>query len=769
VTAGGVPARRRLRIRGQVQGVGFRPFVYRMATELGLSGWVRNDGEGVQLEIEGALPRLDEFERRLATEAPRLARIVSLERAHCATVGSGEPFAIVASASGGRGAQVTPDTAVCPDCLAELFDRDDRRWRYAFINCTNCGPRYTITRGLPYDRPNTSMARFTMCGPCLAEYRDPLHRRFHAQPNACPDCGPSLSLLGPGGQALAADDPVAAALERLRAGDIVAVKGLGGFHLVCDARRSGSVARLRERKQREEKPFALLVANAVSAARYARVGAAERRALESPERPIVLLERLDPAADDPAGVAPGLAMLGVMLPYTPLQYLLFHEYAGRPHGAGWLEQPLDLALVCTSANPGGEPLVTGNGEALVRLATIADLLLLHDRDIVARCDDTVATVRDGRLRFIRRARGQTPRPVKLARAGPPVLALGAYLKNAICLTHGDEAFVSQHIGDLDNRPTCIALEETVRHLGDVLDIQPALLACDLHPDFESSRLAARLAAERGLGLVRVQHHHAHVAAVMAEHGLTGPVLGFALDGVGLGADGEAWGGELLRVDADGFERLGHLRPIALPGGDRAAREPWRMAAAALHQLGRADEIERRFSSPAAGAVRSMLERELRCPRTTSMGRWFDAVAGLLGVKEVMRFEGQAAMLLEGLAAAHGPVAPWGKGWRLDGHTLDLLPLIGRLLDVDDPAFGAALFHATLAAALADWASAAASSAGSTDVVLSGGCFMNRVLAADVERRLRASGLAVFEACELPPNDGGIAAGQAWVVLMQPGR
>ena len=763
--ADGAPLRRRLRVRGQVQGVGFRPFVYRIATELGLGGLVRNDGEGVHLEIEGAAGALDEFERRLAAEAPRLARITALEGASCEPAADGAPFSIVASDGGGSGAHITPDTAVCDDCLTELFDPGDRRWRYAFINCTNCGPRYTITRALPYDRPNTSMAGFRQCVSCQREYDDPLHRRFHAQPNACADCGPALALLDARGAPLPDDDAVAGALERLQRGEVLAIKGLGGFHLVCDANRPEAVAQLRRRKQREEKPFALMVANAASAARLAVLGEAERRALESPERPAVLLERHDPAADSPRGVAPGLATLGIMLPYAPLHFLLFHEHAGRPGGTAWLHDPCDLALVCTSANPGGEPLVTGNAEALARLGGIADAMLVHDRDIVVRCDDTVVQVLGGTTRFIRRARGQTPRAIRLAGSGPPVLGLGAYLKNTVCVTRGDEAFVSQHVGDLDNRPTCIALGEAVQHLLEVLDIEPAVVASDLHPDFESTRLAGRLAAERGLEHVQVQHHHAHVAAVMAEHRLAGPVLGLALDGVGLGSDGGAWGGELLRVDAAGFQRIGHLAPIALPGGDRAAREPWRMAAAALHALGRGAEIERRFARREAAPVLAMLERGLHCPTTSSAGRWFDAAAGLLGLKEVMRYEGQAAMLLEGLAAAHGPIEPLEGASRAGDPVLDLLPLLGRLADTGDAGLGAALFHATLAKWLADWAAAAADREGVRDIALCGGCFMNRLLAADVRRRLETARLRVFEAIELPPNDGGIAAGQAWVALM----
>ncbi len=757
--------RRSLRVRGQVQGVGFRPFVYRIAAELDLSGFVRNDGEGVDIEIEGPRAVLARFEQRLAEEAPRLARIVSVEGADVVARRDAAPFAIIASQAAGSGAHITPDTATCPDCLRELFDPADRRWRYAFINCTHCGPRYTITRSLPYDRPNTSMAAFRLCEPCRTEYEAPADRRFHAQPNACPACGPRLLLCEASGKAIDCGDPIAATLERLEAGEILAIKGLGGFQLVCDASQPAAVRRLRERKQREEKPFALMVANTASAARHARINPAERQALESAERPIVLLERHAPEADLPAGVAPGLANIGIMLPCTPLHYLLFHEAAGRPAGLDWLDQELALTLVCTSANPGGEPLVIDNDEAVARLGGIADALLMHDRRILVRCDDTVAHVRNDCLRYIRRARGQTPRAIRLAASGPPVLALGGYLKNTVCVTRGNEAFVSQHVGDLDNRATCRALADTVEHLLDILDIEPALLASDLHPDFESTRLAAAMSGERGIGHLRVQHHHAHVAAVMAEHRLTSAVLGLALDGVGLGDDGEAWGGELLRVDRHGFTRLGHLARIALPGGDRAAREPWRMAAAALHALGRGQDIERRFSGPAASAVRQMLERDVRCPRTSSAGRWFDAAAGLLRIKDHARFEGQAAMLLEGLAAAHGPVDPWPAGHQVDDNNLNLLPLVGRLADTSDAGFGAALFHSTLADGLAAWVRNQAEATGLRDVVLSGGCMMNRLLATDLERRLKGFGLAVYEACELPPNDGGIAAGQAWVALL----
>ena len=757
-------ARRALRVRGQVQGVGFRPFVYRLAYDLDLSGRVLNDGAGVQIEIQGDEAQLDEFARRLVAEAPRLARIDAVEsretEPHAAELG----FAIDPSAGGAVLTGVTPDTSPCADCLAEMFDPANHRWRYAFTNCTHCGPRYTITSALPYDRPNTSMAAFSQCAPCLREYESPLDRRFHAQPNACPTCGPRLQLCTAAGRPIDAADALAETLKRLHAGDIVAIKGAGGFQLACDARNAAAVARLRTRKAREEKPFAVMVAGIASCEGLVVVGERERALLETAERPIVLLPRTAEADQSLAGIAPGITTLGVMLPATPLHVLLFHEAAGRPVGTAWLAEPQPLVLVMTSANPGGEPLVVDNVEAMTRLCGIADCLLVHDRDIVVRCDDSV--VRADRIpaasSFVRRARGYTPVPIRLATDGPSVLSVGAFLKNTICLTRGDQAFVSQHIGSLDNAPTCLALDETVDHLCDVLRIEPQVVAHDLHPDFYSTRYAARRAAATGLPTVAVQHHHAHIAAVMAEHGLTGPVLGLALDGVGLGTDGGAWGGELLRVDAAGFERLGHLRNIALPGGDRAAREPWRMAAAVLHALGRGGEIERRFPRPAARTVAQMLDGGIRCPSTSSMGRWFDAACGLLGVIDRQSFEGQAPMLLEGLAARHGPIVPPDGGFAVDDGVLDLLPLMATLADEHDPMRGAALFHATLVAALAEWCANVARASGLRTVVFGGGCFMNQIVTDGLRSRLHAAGLFVAEPQRVPPNDGGISLGQAWV-------
>jgi len=762
----------RIVVRGVVQGVGFRPFVYRLATELGLDGWVRNDGAGVTIEVAGDAEAIARLVRRLAADAPPLARVeaIECEDLPAATPAATRGFVVRESARGVATTAIPPDAAICPDCLAELLTPTDRRYRYAFINCTHCGPRYTITRSLPYDRASTSMASFLLCAACDAEYRAPLDRRFHAEPNACPACGPRLALVDGEGRPLDGGDPIAATLARLTGGEIVAVKGLGGFHLVCDARNAEAVARLRARKHREEKPFAVMVAGLASVDALAEAGAPEAALLRSRERPIVLLRKRAGTDALLPGVAPGLGWLGVMLPYTPLQVLLFHEAAGRPDGTAWLDTAQPLALVMTSANPGGEPLVTGNDEALRRLVGIADAWLMHDRDIVTRCDDSVLRAVDrggaGAVQFVRRARGHTPRAIALGNAGPAVVALGGYFKNAICVARGTEAFLSEHVGDLDNAPTAAALEDTVSHLIDVLDVRPQALAHDLHPDFFSTRLAARLAAEWRVPAIPVQHHHAHVAAVLAEHRVAGPALGLALDGVGLGTDGTAWGGELLVVDGARCERIGRLRPLRLPGGDRAAREPWRMAAAAFHLAGDPARTARAFADePAAAAVAAQLDRGFNAPPTSSLGRWFDAAAGALGVRRRMAFEGQAAMLFEGLAEAHGPVSPDPSLFAiLPGNELDLLPLVMRVSDAraDDRGRAAALFHATLAAALAEWVARAAADRAISTIAAGGGCMLNALLAAGLARELAARGLALLEARAAPPNDGGLALGQAWV-------
>ena len=806
VLNGSGQVQRRLRVTGIVQGVGFRPYVWHLAQDLRLTGWVRNDAAGVDVRVEGEAQAVETFTRRLPKEIPPLAQVRDLTWHDSPATGEHAGFSIVESGAGQAATVIGPDTGVCPDCLAELCDPANRRWRYAFINCTHCGPRYTLTRGLPYDRAQTSMAVFPLCPECEREYRNPADRRFHAEPTACPVCGPglwvvelpgippsppfpkgggkppplaegALPLKKPpfgdnGGQAgfipgrHPPSDPLADTLARLQAGQILAIKGLGGFHLACDARNAKAVQALRARKNREEKPFAVMAANLASLAGWVEISPAEAELLQSPERPIVLL-RKQPGADAALpGIAPDLAWLGVMLPYTPLHWLIFHEAAGRPVGTAWMTQAQNLVLVMTSANPGGEPLVIGNDEALERLAGIADAVLMHDRDIVVRCDDSVLRLQDGAPQFIRRARGYTPRAIRLARAGPPVLALGGYLKNTVCVTRGDEAFVSQHVGGLDNPATCSMLMEVTRHLLDILEVRPEAVAHDLHPDFFASRHALELAQKWDVPAVAVQHHHAHIAAVAAEHGVAGPLLGLALDGVGLGSDGGAWGGELLRVEGASFTRLGHLSPLALPGADKAAKEPWRMAAAALFKLGRADQIARRFpGQPLARPLRVMLEHDVHCPPSTSLGRWFDAAAGLLGAREIMAYEGQAAMLLEGLAEQGGAVAPWAEGYVLDGAgQLDLLPLLARLAEEPDSAHGAALFHATLALALADWTERAARREGLTTVALGGGCFLNHLLSRDLRRLLADRGLTVLEARQAPPNDGGLSLGQAWVAI-----
>ncbi|TFH86639.1 carbamoyltransferase HypF [Billgrantia azerbaijanica] len=762
-----------VRVRGQVQGVGFRPFVHGLAGRLGLVGWVRNDAAGVELEVQGEAAALEAFLESLERERPPLARLESLTRTPREPRDDEVGFRILASGRGAVSTGITPDAAVCASCLAELFDPTDRRYRYPFINCTHCGPRYTLTARLPYDRPNTSMAAFALCPRCAAEYRDPAHRRFHAQPNACAECGPRLAFHRADGAPDTRCDPLAAAAEALRGGRIVAVKGVGGFHLCCDARNPKAVTRLRERKRRDEKPLAVMAVNIPSLVPLATVSPGEAERLEAWQRPIVLLHKRVDCDGRLPGIAPGLGWLGAMLPYTPLHYLLLHELAGRPAGTAWLAARQDALLVCTSANLAGDPLVCDNATALQRLAGIADAWLMHDRDILVRCDDSVvrcaddAGEREGHsiAAFIRRARGYTPAAIRLPRPGPAVLATGAELKSTACVTRGDQAFLSQHIGDLDHAETCRALEESVDHLCRVLAVRPAAVACDLHPDFYSTRLAARLAESWDVPLLRVQHHQAHLAAVQAEHGLEGPVLGLALDGVGLGTDGTAWGGELLRLEGAAFSRLGHLHPLPLPGGDRAAREPWRMGAAALQALGQGERIAGYFpDQPLAEGLATLLARGVRCPATTSLGRLFDAAVGLLRIKPVARYEGQAAMLLEGLAEAHGETAALADGWTLHDGVLDFRPLLETLVDEPSAPRGAARFHATLAAGLAEWVLWQARRDGREDVLLGGGCCVNQVLTAALGRRLRDAGLRVWQARQVPPNDGGLSLGQAWVAL-----
>ena len=733
------PAQRlRIRVRGTVQGVGFRPYVYGLARTLDLGGFVSNDAEGVLIEIEG--PRVREFLQALPRQAPPRARIDAVESEAALPTGERD-FSIAASAGGRVTTRIGVDTATCDQCLDDLFDPASRFHLYPFVNCTHCGPRFTVAERLPYDRANTAMATFTMCADCAADYTNPSNRRFHAEPIACRRCGPKLSH--------GIDDIVAA----LRAGLIVAIKSLGGFQLLCDAGNEQSVARLRARKGRDAKPFALMVASLTSLDSIAVVDAAERELIGSIERPIVLVKSRHVLAPS---VAPYLSHIGVMLPYTPIHHLLFHTAAGKPAGREWQSACCDLVLVATSANPGGQPLIRDNDAARSELGAIADLVVTHDRAIAARADDSVATMMAGAPALIRRARGYVPQPVRLAREVPCVLAVGGHLKSTITVTRGREAFVSQHVGDLGSAESIGYFEETVAHMLAILDVEPVAVAHDLHPDFASTRFAEASAWPA----VGVQHHHAHVGAVAAERGVEGPLLGLVLDGFGYGADGGNWGGELLWCESSGFVRLGHLAPLAMPGGDIASREPWRMAAAVLHGLGRGSEIADRFAGQAHAARLALLLGQANPPTTTSAGRLFDAVAGLLGTAVTQRYEGQAAMELEALV---GDVHVDRAGWSIDAGVIDFARLLERLAAPGlDAVTGAGLFHGTFAAGVVDLVTRVARERGVRQVALGGGCFLNRVLTERVCAGLAAAGIEPLIPRAVPTNDGGLSLGQAWI-------
>ena len=739
---GSAVARRvRVRVRGLVQGVGFRPHVWRLARRDDLTGFAFNDQDGVLIEVQG---EVDAFMSDLVAQAPPLARIDDIEAEARPLAVDEREFVIRDSARNGPArTAITPDMAICETCLAELFDPTGRRYLYPFITCTHCGPRFTVARRLPYDRATTSLAEFPLCEACAAEYTNPADRRFHAETTCCAACGPQL------------DISFADIAARIRAGEIVALKGIGGFHLVCNARRKDTLARLRARKQRDGKPFAVMATNAASACRFAAVDEESARLLASRERPVVIVPARDERTLAP-GVSNGLPNIGLFLPYAPVHWLVIWELLGRPAGLDWMCAANDLALVATSANVAGEPIAIDGADARRRLEGIADLVVDHDRAIVTRADDSVVRVVADAPAFVRRARGFTPAPIRLAHEVPCVVGLGAQLKATVTVMRGRDAFVSQHVGDLDTPAAALFLEETLHHMLSILEVEPVAVACDLHPDFPSSTLAHRL----GLPVITVQHHHAHVAALAAEHRFEGPLLGLSLDGFGLGSDGAAWGGELLWVDGDRFERLGHLAPLPAPGGDRAAREPWRMAAAALHALGRAPDIQHRFADePFARPVLNMLNLGVACEPTTSAGRLFDAAAGLLGVSRRQSFEGEAAMRLEGLVR-EPRVLP--GGWRIEGGVLDFLPLLGRLADGMAQADGAALFHGTLIAGLVEWAAAAAAAHGLRTIALSGGCFLNKVLSEGLVAGFNERGLEPLVARAVPPNDGGLSLGQAYV-------
>jgi len=766
-----------VRVDGVVQGVGFRPAVFLLAEELALSGFVLNDARGVLVEVEGPREAVASFVDALPSRAPPLARIEGLEVTDVAVLGE-DGFTIQASPQGGApDALVSPDTATCADCLRELLDPADRRHRYPFVNCTNCGPRFTIVEGVPYDRSRTTMAGFAMCSRCQAEYDDPRDRRFHAQPNACPDCGPRARLVGAAADAASSRqlippsgntrrlDAVAAAAALLRDSAIVAVKGIGGYHLACLAADEQTVATLRARKHREDKPFAVLVADVDAARALVVLGDEEAALLASPARPIVLAARREGAAVA-AAVAPGLGELGVVLPYTPLHHLLARD-VGAP-------------LVLTSGNVSDEPIAFRDADARDRLASIADAFLVHDRPIHTRTDDSVARVVRGGAMVLRRSRGWVPESLALPVAAPrPILAVGAELKSTFCVAKGARAWVSHHIGDLSNAETLASFRLGVADFQRLFDVHPEVVAHDLHPDLLSTSEAL---ARDGVQLVGVQHHHAHLAACLAEHGLTRRAVGAIYDGVGLGADGTAWGGELLVGDLCGFERIGALLPVALPGGDRAAREPWRMACAWLVAAGASEDVPPALTGrvePATWrAVRRLCVSGFRAPPTTSMGRLFDAVAALCGLHPVSTHEGQAAIALEAAAdpAERGsyelPLADADASnaprWTLDARPT-ILAVAADVAAGVDVGVVAARFHAAVATATATACERAAREAGLATVVLSGGVFQNQRLLEAAAARLERCDLEVLVPRRIPPNDGGISFGQAAIAAATTGE
>ncbi len=744
--------RQRLVIEGIVQGVGFRPYVYQLARRFGVTGWVRNDSRGVTLEAEADPATLDAFTAALPKEIPPLATITRFDVTAIPACGDHEFVILDSNSDQARRAQIPADACVCVDCLRELQDPADRRYRYPFINCTNCGPRYTIVTGIPYDRPLTTMAGFAMCAACLAEYQDPASRRFHAQPNACPVCGPQLQLIDGDGRQLPGD-PLAETVKLLAQGAIVAVKGIGGYHLAADAANSTVVRELRKRKRRDEKPFAVMAPDLEVVEQFAEISPAEARLLSGVERPVVLLRKLTDflLADE---IAPRNRYVGVMLPYTPLHQLL-------------LERDF-LALVMTSANFSDEPIVHRDDDAVSRLRGIADAFLCHDRPIHTRADDSVARVLGDRALLLRRSRGYVPRGISLAGELPAVLAVGAELKSTVCLLRGDRAFLSPHIGDLQNLETYAAFTAACGQLRDLLATAPVAIAHDLHPDYLSTRYALEVS---GLPIVGVQHHHAHLASCLAEHAFTSPAIGVIFDGLGYGGDGTLWGGEFLVGDQEKFERVGHFRYVPLPGGDLAARQPWRMALSYLREAYGEDLPEasclEAIPRQELAMVRQALAKGINAPPASSCGRLFDAVAALLGVRSLASFEGQAAMELEMLAdPAASPPLPFALKLVDEQLVFDPRPLIRAL--VDGVAQGesvpelAGRFHGTLAELVRQICLVLRARRRLETVALSGGVFQNALLTTLTRERLQQAGFTVLTHSLVPPNDGGLALGQAVV-------
>jgi hydrogenase maturation protein HypF len=747
-------------IHGAVQGVGFRPFIYRLSTELGLRGWVLNSSQGVFIEVEGERPVLEEFLLCLEREKPPLAVIHSLEFSFLDLVGYPDFVIRHSQEVGEKTVLILPDIATCPECRREVGDPGDRRYHYPFTNCTHCGPRFTIIRALPYDRPNTSMAHFPLCPDCHREYEDPLDRRFHAQPVACPVCGPQVDLWD-GARNCTGDEAIQEAAQAVREGRILAMKGLGGFLLIVDARNEAAIQWLRERKHREEKPFALLYPSLKVIKEHCFVSPLEERVLTSPESPIVLLRRRETSEVCQTSevcegvcevVAPGNPYLGVMLPYTPLHDLLMQE--------------LGFPVVATSGNRSDEPICIDENEARERLAGIADLFLVHNRPIVRHGDDSVVRVVLGQELVLRRARGYAPLPVLLKHEVPPILAVGPYLKNTIALSVGRQVFLSQHIGDLDTPEACAAFERVIADLTRLYEVEPAAIAHDLHPDYFSTHWARQAACISPVELVPVQHHHAHLASCLAENEVEGPALGVTWDGTGYGPDGTVWGGEFLWGDASGFERVAHLRTFRLPGGDAAVKEPRRTALGLLWEHFGSEALEwedlapvAAFSSRERRLLRQMLERGVNSPVTSSAGRLFDAVAALVGLRQKVRFEAQAAMMLEYAVDETVTGAYPFPILHSRPLVLDWGPLLEALLADSRQGVAVGVMAARFHNALVEGIVAVARAVGDERVALSGGCFQNRILLERAYRRLTETGIRAYIHQRIPPNDGGIALGQ----------
>ena len=731
-----------LRIHGIVQGVGFRPFIHKLVGSYGLTGYIKNTSSGVELELEGSRPALERFVRDVPERAPKLAVIESVEAEYSDELRGFTGFEIRKSLQEAvRNTLISPDICICDDCLRELFDKNDRRYRYPFINCTNCGPRFTIIKDVPYDRAKTSMSDFPMCPDCDREYRDIEDRRYHAQPDCCPECGPHVFFLGADGTELPGN-AIETAREYIKAGRIVAVKGLGGMHLACRCDDPAAATELRRRKQRDEKPFAIMCRDAETAKRLCRVSAAEESILTGFRRPIVLLEKRERGALSHISEN---GYVGVMLPYTPLHYLLFGD-------------DIDM-LIMTSANLSDTPIMYKNGEALEKLSGIADGFLLHDRDIQTRCDDSLCWVLDGREYPARRSRGYVPFPVKVPDSRMRILACGAEQKASFCISKEDYVFPCQHIGDLKNLETLENYEQQILHFQRLFDIVPQAVACDMHPDYMSTEYAQRRAARDGIPIVYVQHHHAHMAACMADNSLPGPVIGLVWDGTGLGTDGTIWGAECLAGGYGGFERLGSIRPIPLIGGDRAVKESFRVAYALLREAGcDVSGVEN------AGALGRVYDARLNCPLSSGMGRLFDGVAAILGIKTHCSYEGQGAVLLEAAAADDGGVYDCpleGAPLRFDWRPMIRAVTAGMAQGVDTGVI-AARFMNTLVEMAAAQCIAARRETGISTVVLSGGSFQNMYIMRRLPPRLEREGFAVYHHSRVSANDEGLSLGQLMI-------